>query len=168
MAFHVAVGQDVLWFQAGFPWQLSPCWIHREHPCGSEDETSPSPPVLLFLKQVFGLVFSRVSVSCGSGNSLLTDLASKHRNESSHNSRGQKFKVRIAGLESGCHRSVLLRRLRGESVLCRLQVLGCQHAFDCGHVTPVSASHVSLPPPPSIVSSTSPASEILKVSLNLV
>ena len=111
MAFHVAVGQDVLWFQTGFLWQLSPCWIHKEHPCGSEDETSPSPPVLLFLKQVFGLVFSRVSVSFGSGNSLLTDLASKHRNESSHNSRGQKFKVRIAGLESGCHRSVLLWRL---------------------------------------------------------
>ena len=52
-----------------------------------------------------------VSVSCGSGNSLLTDLASKHRNEFSHNSGGQKFKIRIAGLELGCHRSVLLRRL---------------------------------------------------------
>lgn len=100
MAWHVAVGQDILWFQTGFPWQFSPCWIHKEHPCGSKDETSPSPPVLL--KQVFGLVFSRVLVSCGSDNSLLTDLASKHRNESTHNSGGRKFKVRIAGLESGC------------------------------------------------------------------
>lgn len=51
MASHITVGQDVLWFRTGFPWQFSPCWIHKEHPCGSEDKTSPSPPVLLFLKQ---------------------------------------------------------------------------------------------------------------------
>ena len=156
VSYHCWSGRSL--FRTGFPWLFSPCWIHKKYPCGSEDETSPSPPVLLFLKQVFGLAFAHISVSHGSVNSLLTDLASKHRNEFSRNSGGQKFKIRIAGLESGCHRSVLLRRLRGVS------------PFDCGPVTPVSASCVSLPPPPrsSVSSYASPISEILKVLLSRV
>ena len=81
-----------------------------------------------------------VSVSCGSGNSVLTDLASKHRNEFSHNSGGQKFKIRIAGLESGCHRSVLLRRLRGDQSLATSRFLAAS-------IPPIVATSLhSLPP----------------------
>ena len=58
---------------------------------------------------------------------------------------------------------------QGRSVPCHLQVRGCQHPSSCGHITPFSASCVSLPPPPrsSVASYTSLISEILKVLLSV-